>query len=38
MLTGTSTLGESGPRSNGNEKVLHTPKIFRIRASPLDPV
>ena len=35
-LTDTTTL--SGPRSNGNEGVLHTPKSSRTRSSPPDAV
>ena len=34
-LTGTNILGQSGPRSNGNEGVLNTPQIS-TRASQLD--
>ena len=26
-LTSTTTLGQSGPGSNGNERVLHIPQI-----------
>ena len=37
-LTGTTNLGQSGPGSNVNEEVLHTPQIFRTRASPWDAV
>ena len=33
-LTGTTTRGWSGPRSNCNEGVLHTPQISRTKASP----
>ena len=27
--TDTINTGQNGPRSNGNEEVLHTPKSFR---------
>ena len=27
ILISTMTLGHSGPKSNGNEKVLHTSQI-----------
>ena len=37
-LTGTSTLCVSGPGSNGNERVLHTPQISRNIASHSDAV
>ena len=37
-LTGTTTLGQSGSESNGNEGVLHTPYISRIGDSPYDAV
>ena len=37
-LTGTTTVGESGTRSNGNEGVLHTAEISRPGASPADAV
>ena len=33
-LTSTNTPCQSGPGSNGNEKVLLTPKISRTRTSP----
>ena len=33
MLTGTTTLGQSEPESNGNEEVLHTSQNFRTGAS-----
>ena len=29
-LTGTTTLGQSGPGSNGNEGVLHIPQTPRL--------
>ena len=35
-LTGTTTLGQSEPGSNGNEGVLHITQISRTRASPSD--
>ena len=35
-LSGATTLGQSGPRSNGNEGVLHIPQIFEATASPSD--
>ena len=35
-LKGTTTPGRSGPRSNGNEGILHTLQISRTNASPLD--
>ena len=36
-LSGATTPGQSGPRSNGNEGVLHIPQSFSITgASPLD--
>ena len=35
-LTGTTTLAQSEPESNGNEGVLYTFQSPRIRASPLD--
>ena len=28
-LSGATTLGQSGPGSNGNERVLHIPQIFK---------
>ena len=37
-LTGTITLGLSGPGSNGNEKVLYTLQISRTGDSPSDAV
>ena len=37
-LTDTTTLSQSGPGSNGNEDILHTPQIFRTGASPSDVV
>ena len=33
-LTGTTTLDQSGPGSNGNEGVLQTSQISRTEASP----
>ena len=32
-LTGTTTPSESGPESNGNEGVLHTPQFIRVGTS-----
>ena len=32
-LTGTTTVSQSGPGSNGNEVVLYIPQIFRTSAS-----
>ena len=37
-LTGTTTLGQSGPGSNGNEGVFHIPQSSRTEASPSDTV
>ena len=37
-LTVTTTLGQSGPGSNGNEEVLHIPQSSRTGASPSDTV
>ena len=37
-LTCTTTVNQSGPRNNGNEGVLHTPKISRNGALPSDTV
>ena len=37
-LMGTTTLGLSGPGSNGNEGVFYIPQSFRTGASPLDAV
>ena len=37
-LTDTNTLCQSGPESNGNEGVFHTPYISRTGASSLDAV
>ena len=36
ILTGTATLGQSKPGSNGNEEILHIPKNSRTEASPSD--
>ena len=36
ILTGTITQGQSEPRSNGNEKVLHIPQVSWTGASPFD--
>ena len=38
IITGTTTLGKSGPGSNDNEEVLHTPPISKNGASPPDAV
>ena len=35
-LKGTTSLGQSGPGSNGNEGVHNIPQSSRIRASPSD--
>ena len=35
-LTGTTTPGQSGPRSNGNKEVLNIFQISRTLASPSD--
>ena len=35
FLTSTTTLGQSGPRSNNNEGVFNTPQRFRTEDSPL---
>ena len=35
-LSGSTTLGQSGPGSNDNEEVLHIPQISKARASSLD--
>ena len=37
-LTVTSILGQSGPRSKGNERILCTLQIFTTAASPSDVV
>ena len=37
-LTGTSILGQSGPRSNDNKGVLHIPHISRTGTSQSDAV
>ena len=37
-LTGTTTLGQSGPENNDDEGVLHISQSSRIEASPLDAV
>ena len=36
ILTGATTPGQSEPKSNGNESVLHITQSFRTEASPLD--
>ena len=36
ILTGTITPGQSGPESNGNEGIFHTPQT--PRASPSDAI
>ena len=38
ILTNTTTLGQSGPGSNGNSEVLYTSQVFGTRALPLDAV
>ena len=38
ILTGTTTPGQSGPGSNGNERVCHTLQISRIGPSPSNAV
>ena len=35
-LTSTTTQGQSGPESNGNESVLHISQTSRTGASSLD--
>ena len=35
-LSGATTLGQSGPGSNGNKEVLHIHQISKAGASPLD--
>ena len=35
-LTGTTTLGQSGPESNGNEGILYIPQSSRNGASSSD--
>ena len=30
-LTGSTTLNQSGPESNGNEEALHIPQIPRLK-------
>ena len=37
-LTGTTTLNQSEPGINGNERVPHTPQILRTGASLSDAV
>ena len=37
-LNRTTILSQSGPESNGNEEVLHTPQISRTGASQSDVV
>ena len=32
-LTDTNTLAQSGPGSNGDERVLHTSQMVKIKAS-----
>ena len=34
--TGTTTPSQGGPRSNGNEGVLHISQSSKTRVSPLD--
>ena len=38
ILKGTTSPGQSGPGSNGNEEVFHTLQNFRTGASPPDVV
>ena len=38
MLIGTTTPGQNGPESNGNEGILDTLQISTTRALPLDAV
>ena len=38
ILTGTTTLSQSEPRSNGNEKVFQISKISRTGSSELEAV
>ena len=33
ILTGTTTLSQSGPRSNSNEVVLQTPQVLKTGIS-----
>ena len=35
-LSGATTPGQSGPKSNSNEGVLHIPQISKAGASPSD--
>ena len=35
-LTGTTTTGQGGPASNGNEGAFHIPQNFITEASPSD--
>ena len=35
-VTGTTTLGQSGPGSNSNEGVFHIPQSSKMGTSPLD--
>ena len=35
-LIGTTTTGQSGPGSNGNEVVLYIPQVFKTRTLPPD--
>ena len=37
-LTGTTIPCQSGPGSNGNEGILHTPQTSKTRALPSDAV
>ena len=37
-LTNITTPDQSGPRIESNERVLHTPQISRIEASPTDTI
>ena len=38
ILTGTTKFSQSGPGSNGNERILHTPQISKTGASLSDKV
>ena len=37
-ITNTTIPGQTGPESNDNEKVRHTPQSSRTGVSPSDPV
>ena len=38
ILTSTTTPDQSGPGSNGNKRVLHTPQSPKTGASPSDAI